>query len=67
MLIKAPSVFGGIKLILPNNVNVKISNIPLFGGVSNKYYKKQVVADPNQVTYTIYLNSVCMFGGIEIL
>lgn len=67
VLIKASSVFGGIKLILPNNVNVKISNIPLFGGVSNKYYKKQVVADPNQVTYTIYLNSVCMFGGIEIL
>lgn len=66
IVIKASSIFGKVKLIIPDYVNIQISNVPIFGGVSNKH-KKQTEVDPNQVTYKIYISSICMFGGIEIL
>ncbi len=59
--INASAVFGGIDIILPQGVRVKINNVPVFGGVSNKYMQS---ADPTAPT--VYLNSTCMFGGIDI-
>ncbi len=59
--INATAVFGGIDLYVPRGVNVKVNNVPIFGGVSNKAGYQ---ADPGAPV--IYLNSTCMFGGIDI-
>lgn len=59
--VNATAIFGGIDIYLPRNVNVKTNNVPIFGGVSNKASQ---YAEPGAPT--IYLNSTCMFGGIDI-
>lgn len=59
--INTTSVFGGVEIILPPNVNVKVSSVPIFGGVSNKANPIYDVGTP-----TIYINSTCIFGGTEI-
>ncbi|HWT74059.1 MAG TPA: LiaF domain-containing protein [Mobilitalea sp.] len=59
--VNATAIFGGIDIYLPRGVNVKTNNVPIFGGVSNK---SNQYAEPNAPT--IYLNSTCMFGGIDI-
>jgi predicted membrane protein len=59
--ISAQAIFGGIDIYVPAGVKVKINNVPIFGGVSNKNGN---YADP--AAPVIYLNSTCMFGGIDI-
>jgi predicted membrane protein len=59
--IVATAVFGGMDIYVPSGVIVKVNNIPIFGGVSNKTVH---VTDSN--AYTIYLNATTMFGGIDI-
>lgn len=59
--INATATFGGIDIYLPRGIKVKTNNVPIFGGVSNK---SEQYADP--AAPTIYLNSTCMFGGIDI-
>lgn len=59
--ITATAVFGGIDIYVPSGVNVKVNNIPIFGGVSDKSMRTV-----NAGAYTIYLNSTTMFGGIDI-
>lgn len=59
--INASAVFGGIDIFLPQGVKVKVNNVPVFGGVSNKYMQSTDPAAP-----TVYLNSTSMFGGIDI-
>lgn len=59
--INASAVFGGIDIYLPRGVRVKINNVPVFGGVGNKYVQSSDPAAP-----TVYLNSTCMFGGIDL-
>lgn len=61
VLIDACAIFGGITLYVPEDVNVKISSIPLFGGVSDERKNKQKDAKK-----TIYINATCMFGGVEV-
>ena len=58
--IKASSIFGGIEILVPESVNVKVKGTPIFGGVSNKsIYNKEN-------TKTLYIEAFCMFGGIDI-
>ncbi len=61
VVINATAVFGGIDIKVPSNVKVKVSNVPIFGGVDNK---AGTSPDPNAPI--IFLNSTCMFGGIDI-
>ncbi len=61
IVINATAVFGGIDIFVPSNVRVKVSNVPIFGGVDNK---AGTSPDPNAPT--ILLNSTCMFGGIDV-
>ncbi len=61
VVIHATSIFGGIDIYVPDTVRVKVSSTSFFGGVSNK--KK--VAAPSKAPI-IYINSTCMFGGVEI-
>lgn len=60
-IIKATAVFGGIDVIVPSNVNVKVKSTPIFGGVSNK---TNIKYDENLPT--IYVDAFCMFGGVTI-
>lgn len=61
VVINATAVFGGIEISVPYNVKVKVSNIPVFGGVSNKVPTSRDLNAP-----TVFLNSTCMFGGIDV-
>lgn len=60
-VINASAIFGGIDIIVPENVNVKIRSNSLFGGVSDK---RKI--QPGNYTTTIYVNGTGMFGGVEI-
>lgn len=59
--VTATSIFGGIDIFLPDDVNVKISSNSIFGGVSEKNHRPTV---PGAVT--VYINATCTFGGVEI-
>ena len=61
VVINSTSIFGGIKLHIPSNFEVKIKSTSIFGGVDDK--RKNVESSK----YTIYINAVCIFGGVEIL
>lgn len=61
VVINVTSIFGGVDIVVPNDVIVKVSSTPIFGGVSNKAMNSK---DTN--SHTIYVNCVCMFGGVEI-
>lgn len=60
VVINASAIFGGITIFIPDNVNVKVNSVPVFGGVDNKIRNNK---DNNK---TIYINATCMFGGVEI-
>ncbi len=57
--IQVTSVFGGIDILVPDNINVKVNSTGIFGGVSNKT-KVQHNAP------TLYVSGTCMFGGVDI-
>ena len=59
-IINASSICGGIDLIVPKGVNVKVNSTSIFGGVSNK-----IVNDKDNKV-TVYVNANCLFGGVEI-
>lgn len=46
---------------VPKDANIKVKSTPIFGGVSNK-----IKNDYDEKLPTIYINSFCMFGGVEI-
>ncbi|MBP3919950.1 MAG: hypothetical protein J6D28_00100 [Bacilli bacterium] len=60
VVINASSIFGGIDIKAPADVNVKVNSTSIFGGVENKVKNK----DSNK--FTIYVNANCLFGGVEI-
>ena len=57
--IQASAIFGGIDILVPTNVNVKVNSNSIFGGVSNK-------TAINANAPTIYISGTCLFGGVEI-
>lgn len=57
--IQVSAIFGGIDILVPDNINVRVSSNSIFGGVSNK-----TAVHPNAPT--IYISGTCMFGGVEI-
>ena len=61
VVINASSTFGGIEIFVPSDVKIKIKSTPIFGGVENKANTK-----PTENSHTIYINSVAVFGGVEI-
>lgn len=58
--VKVSALFGGITLLVPENVNVQNDTHSLFGGVSCKKTRN----DPAQVTLCITGGS--MFGGVDV-
>lgn len=61
IVINTLSVFGGIDIYVPENVKVKVSSTPFFGGVDVKRRKWD-----SKKEITVYLNSVCIFGGVDV-
>lgn len=62
VVIDCSAIFGGIDIFVPQDVNVKVSSTPIFGGVDNKRRKAgALVGAP-----TIYINATCMFGGVDV-
>lgn len=59
--IVASAVFGGIDILVPENVRVVVSSVPIFGGVTNK-----AMNPVGDIRAVIHINATCMFGGIEI-
>jgi len=57
--IQVSATFGGITILVPETVNIKVSANGMFGGVSNKTPVRKDVP-------TIYISGTCMFGGVGI-
>lgn len=60
-VINVTSIFGGIDILVPDNVDIKVSSTAIFGGIDNK---KKSSAKDNKVT--LYINGTCLFGGVDI-
>lgn len=60
-VINASAIFGGVDIILPQNVNIKVRSNSIFGGVSNKANNEKQDNRP-----TVYINATCIFGGVDI-
>lgn len=61
VVINTCSLFGGIDILVADDVNVKVDSNSLFGGVDMKKHQNRY-----DNAHTIYLNSTCMFGGVDI-
>jgi len=59
-IVEVVSIFGGSDLIIPDNVNVVVSGVALFGGCDNKKNNQ------NDNKVTIYVEQVSIFGGLDI-
>lgn len=55
--------FGSVEIIVPKGVTVCVKSSSMFGGVSNK--TENVSQNLNMPK--IYVNAVCMFGGVDII
>ena len=60
-VIKATAIFGGVDIYVPEGVNVKVHSTSIFGGVSNEEHKNS-----SENPHTIFVNAVCLFGGVDI-
>ena len=55
-------MFGGVDIVVPENVEIKTNTFCLFGGVSDER-KVKPIANPDAV---LTINGFCMFGGADI-
>lgn len=53
--------FGGIDILVPENVKIKVKSTSIFGGIDNKAKENVDSKSP-----TIYINGTVLFGGVEI-
>ncbi len=59
-LIKASSIFAGITVRVPEDVNVKLISNSIFGGASARKNKNE------EAKTTLYIDANCLFGGLEV-
>ena len=59
IVLDVTSVFGNTVILVPDDVDVKTSAIPLFGSVSKRH-------KTTPCKHTIYIRSTVMFGGVDI-
>ncbi len=60
-VINASATFGGIDILVPDGINVKINSNFIFGGCGDKKHKA-----PDANAYTLYINASGMFGGVDV-
>jgi predicted membrane protein len=63
VFIETVNVFGGTKLYVPNNWEIKSEVVAIFGGVEDKRRFPSITVVPDR---TLILKGFCMFGGLEI-
>ena len=61
LLITACSIFGSIKIAVPNDIEVKLVSTPIFGEIKDKRKKK-----PENKKCVVYVDATAIFGGVEI-
>lgn len=61
IVINCSCVFGGIDILVPDDVKVVISSTSIFGGAENKTSNSDKEKKP-----IIYINATCIFGGLEV-
>lgn len=54
------AIFGGVDILVPDNVNIKITSTSIFGGIDCK--KRNHIDN----VPTIYIDGTCIFGGASI-
>lgn len=59
--IRMSAIFGGVDVLLPEHVNVRVSTTSIFGGVGNKHKNSNAEGVP-----TVYVSGTCLFGGADI-
>lgn len=62
--LEVTNIFGGTKLIVPSNWDVKNEVTAVFGGIEDKRNIATGVTDPGKV---LVLHGTCVFGGIEVI
>jgi predicted membrane protein len=63
VMLDTTAVFGGIKLLVPPNWDVKVQTTAVFGGVEDKRPVVETKVDTNKL---LILDGAAVFGGIEI-
>jgi predicted membrane protein len=63
IILEVNNIFGGTKLIVPSNWDVKNEVTAVFGGIEDKRNINANLPDPGKV---IILKGSCVFGGIEV-
>lgn len=58
-VIEASAIFGGIDIKVPAGVNVKVKRTELFGGAKSRVSNQSGAP-------VLYVNALCMFGGVDI-
>lgn len=62
VLIRASAIFGGVTILMPEDVNVEVLSSSMFGGTDNKHAKK----DRDDGKKTVFVETTSIFGGVEI-
>ncbi len=62
LVVKVSCVFGGIDILLPENVKLVDKTSAMFGGVDSKKF----VSHADENCKTVYLTGNCLFGGVEV-
>lgn len=63
-VVKVSAIFGGAKIIVPEDVAVEVSSSSIFGGVENKH--KKASKSEKKAGKTLYVDATAVFGGVEI-
>lgn len=63
VVLEITTVFGGTKLIVPSNWEVKSEAVTIFGGLEDKRNMQNIVDNPGKI---LVLKGTVIFGGIDI-
>lgn len=63
VMLDVTAIFGGMKLIVPKDWNVKVEVVSVFGGFSDK---RMFAVDPTVNSKTLIIKGTTVFGGGEL-
>ena len=63
VVLEVNNVFGGTKLIVPSNWDIKNEVTTVFGGIEDKRSLNSTAPDAGKI---LFLKGTCVFGGIEV-
>ncbi len=63
VVLEVNNVFGGTKLIVPSNWDIKNEVTTVFGGIEDKRSLNNATPDADKI---LFLKGTCVFGGIEV-